>query len=94
MQIIQGGADAWDALAYGEQNPNNISYFRNQVQNFGNTLTEMGSKFFSNAEELFDKFNGSKALQLVRQVVKATQSLFQPNIINHYLPLMNSTMQT
>lgn len=81
MQIIHGGLDTWDALTYGEQNPNNINYFRKEVQNFGNTLTNIGQSFFSNAQELFDRFNGSRAIQLLRQATKATQSLFQPNIV-------------
>lgn len=95
MQIIHGGANVWDALAYGEQNPNNVSYFRDQIQNFGNTLTEMGSNFFSNAEDLFNKFNGSKAIQVLRQATKAAQALFQPNIVkqlNTVDEFQNATM--
>ncbi len=81
MQIVYGGVEAWDALAYGEQNPVNISYFQNQIQNFGSTLTEMGKKFYSDASELYERFNGSKALEALRNVTKVAKSLFQPNIV-------------
>lgn len=81
MQIIYGGADTWDALAYGEQNPVNLNYFQNQIQNFGNTLTEIGKQFHADAASIYERFNGSEAMQALRNVTKMAKSLFQPNII-------------
>lgn len=83
MQIVYGGPEAWDALAYGEQNPLNISYFQNQVQNFGSTLTEMGKRFYSDAGDLYEKFNGSRAMTALRNVTKMAKTLFQPNIVKN-----------
>lgn len=81
MQIISGGLDAWDALAYGEQNPANLNYFKSQLQNIGNTLTDFGRQFYADAERIYDNFNGSHAMQILRNVTKAAKTLFQPNIV-------------
>lgn len=81
MQIIAGGLDAWDALAYGEQNPSNLNYFKSQLQNIGNTLTDFGKQFYSDATAIYENFNGSQAMQLLRNVTKAAKTLFQPNIV-------------
>lgn len=81
MQIIHGGVDTWDALAYGEQNPINTNYFRNQIQSSFNSLNEIGRQFFSDARELYEKFNGSAAMQAVRNATRAAASVFQPNIV-------------
>lgn len=81
MQIISGGLDAWDALAYGEQNPNNLNYFKSHLQNIGDTLTDFGKQFYADAGAIYDRFNGSAAMQIVRNVTRAAKTLFQPNII-------------
>lgn len=81
MQIISGGTDAWDALAYGEQNPINLNYFKNQLQNIGNTLTDFGKQFYADAAQIYDSFNGSQAMQIIRNVTKAAKTLFQPNVV-------------
>ena len=81
MQIIYGGAEAWDALAYGQQNPVNLNYFQNQIQNFSNTLTDIGKQFHADAASIYERFNGSEAMQALRNVTKMAKTLFQPNIV-------------
>lgn len=81
MQIIYGGAEAWDALAYGHQNPINLGYFQNQIENFSNTLTDIGKQFHADAASIYERFNGSEAMQALRNVTKMAKTLFQPNIV-------------
>lgn len=81
MQIIYGGVDTWDALAYGEQNPINNNYFRNQIATVSNSLNEVGRQFFSDARDIYERFNGSAAMQAIRTATKAVTSMFQPNVV-------------
>lgn len=94
MQIISGGLDAWDALAYGEQNPANVNYFKTQLQNIGNTLTDFGKQFYNDAARIYDSFNGSQAMQVIRNVTKAAKTLFQPNIVKSLFEMDDIQMAT
>lgn len=81
INLIYGDGDAFDAVVYGEQNPANLSYFQNQIKSISNTLTSVGQNFFSNANALYEKFNGSEAMRLVKAANRAVKSLFKPNKI-------------
>lgn len=87
MQIISGGLDAWNALAYGEQNPNNLNYFKSQLQNIGETLTDFGKQFYADAGKIYDNFNGAAAMQILKNVTRAAKTLFQPNIVRSLFDL-------
>ena len=82
MQIVYGGSDAFDALAYGvDQHPANTNYFQRQIESISNTLTEVGQTFFANTQMLYDQVNNSETMRIARAAVRTAKSLFQPNQI-------------
>lgn len=81
MQVVYGGADVFNAVVYGEQHPSNQQYFQQQIQNFGNTLTDIGRKFFDNSKEIFDRAYNSETMRLARNAAQVVMGIFQPNII-------------
>lgn len=83
MQVIYGGASAFDALVYGEQHHANQSYFQQQLQNISSTLTDAGRSFFADAHVLYNQFNGSEAMRKIRAAVNAATGLFQPNRVRY-----------
>ena len=81
MRIVSGGAAAWDAIAYGQQNPNNLQYFKNQLQSIGQTLNEQAKDFYKDIHDIYDRFTNSDAMRLMRTAMKSAASLFNDNII-------------
>lgn len=86
MRVISGGAAAWDAIAYGQQNPVNLGYFQQQLQNIGHGLNEQAQIFYKDAHEIYDRFTNSDAVRLMRSAMKSAATLFNDNIIR---PLSN-----
>lgn len=81
MRIVSGGTAAWDAIAYGQQNPNNLQYFKNQLQSIGQTLNEQAKDFYKDIHDIYDRFTNSDAMRLMRTAMKSAASLFNDNII-------------
>jgi hypothetical protein len=81
LNIVYGGADAFDAVLYGEKNPVNVEYFRSQVNNVSTTLTDIGKQFFANSNALFEQFHGSDAMRLAKAAVRTAKGLFTPNVV-------------
>lgn len=82
INVVYGGADAFDALAYGiDQNPANTNYFQRQIESISNTLTDVGQSFFSNTQQLYNQVNNSETMRIARAAVRTAKSLFQPNQI-------------
>lgn len=87
MNIIYGDSSVFDAVVYQNQNPANRTYFENQIQSIGSTLTDIGQSFFSNIQQLYDQANNSDALRIARAAIHKVESLFQPNIIKSIFEL-------
>lgn len=81
MRIISGGTAAWDAIAYGQQNPSNLQYFKNQLQSIGQTLNDQAKDFYKDIHDIYDRFTNSDAMRLMRTAMKSAASLFNDNII-------------
>jgi hypothetical protein len=81
MRVVSGGTAAWNAIAYGQQNPLNLGYFKNQLENIGQNLNEQAKIFYQDVQSLYDKFNSSEAMRLMRSAMKSAASLFNDNII-------------
>lgn len=81
INVVYGGDEAFDAIVYGQQNPANLNYFQSQLNNVSQTLTNIGQQFFSNANEIYERFNGAEALRLIKAATRATVSLFTPDKI-------------
>lgn len=81
MRIIEGGDVAWGAVAFGEQNPININYFRNQLQHVANNLTDQAKNFYTISQQMAEKFTNSDAVKTIRNALKNAATLFQTDVI-------------
>lgn len=77
VQVSYGDSNEFNALAFGQKHPGTLAFLENQVSNFSQTLTDAGRNFFSNARDVFDRFNGEAAMRLARAAVRKASSLFQ-----------------
>lgn len=96
MRVVSGGTAAWNAIAYGQQNPLNLGYFKSQLENIGQNLNEQAKVFYQDVQSLYDKFNSSEAMRLMRSAMKSAASLFNDNIIRPLTSvdeLQNASMQ-
>jgi hypothetical protein len=82
INLIYNHDNAFDAIVYGEQHPANLEFFRQQTRGLSETLTDAGRNFFSNVQQLHEQFNGSEAIRLAKAAVRASKSLFKPNIVS------------
>lgn len=81
MLFIEGGVDAFDALLYPEQNPNNDYYIRNQLCNFTSTLTDVGRRFMEEAKNVYEAYNSFEALNAAKMALRAARNMFRPDTI-------------
>jgi len=82
INLIYNHDNAFDAIVYGEQHPANLEFFRQQTRSLSETLTDAGRNFFSNVQQLHEQFNGSEAMRLTKAAIRASKSLFKPDIIS------------
>lgn len=84
IDIGYGGSSDFDAYVYAPTHVGTLNFLQNQITNLGNfsnTLTEAGRSFFSNAKDLFDKFNGAEALRLARLAASKVNNIFKPDVV-------------
>jgi hypothetical protein len=84
MQVIYGGTEAFNALAYGEQNPDNLAYFRERLDGLACTFSDAGQAFANRARELHDQYYNSNVAHIARAALRASQNLFMPNSVMMY----------
>jgi hypothetical protein len=82
INVIQGTSPlAFDLLLYGDTNPQNDYYIQNNLQSFGNTLTDLGKQFMESSKEIYDRINSSSALRMARAAIRSVAGMFNPNTI-------------
>jgi len=79
--IDVGNTNVWNAIAYGQQNPVNINYFQNQLQNIQTNLNQAAVSFYQDAQSIYDKFTNSDALRSIRIALKGAANLFNGEVI-------------
>lgn len=84
MQVIYGGTDAFNAIAYGEQNPDNQAYFKERLEGLANTFSDAGQAFVNRAKEIHDQYYNSNVAHIARAALRAAQNLFMPNRVMAY----------
>jgi hypothetical protein len=87
MVVIEGDPNTWNALTYGEKNPMNLDYLRNQLATIPQALNDFTNSFYSEARSLFDKYNGSAAQRLIKSVTRSVQSLFGTDTVHSMFEL-------
>lgn len=81
VRLVVGGAQEFNALAYGQRHPGTMQYLEEQAYRISDNLTDAGRNFFSNVQQLHQQFSGSDAMRQARAVLKMVQGVFQANEI-------------
>lgn len=85
MQIVYGGDDAFSASISGIQNPINRQYFQQQVSQaealIGSSFGEFGQRFVQGAKDLYERFNGDRAMEIARAALNQVRGIFQADIV-------------
>jgi hypothetical protein len=79
--VIYGGVDAFDTIAYGQQDYGSQMFFKSQVEQVSNLLTDYAGQFFNNTKQLYDRYQGSEAIRAAKAVVRTLGGLFLQNKI-------------
>lgn len=81
-QIFEGGADLFDALAYGAKpHPGTQQFLSNQVNQFSANLTEAGARFVESAREVYERISNSQALRLAKAAGRRIRGIWQSDEI-------------
>lgn len=80
-ELLAGGIDGFDAVAYGRPHPNTLQFLENQVYQSSQGLNQAGQMFMAKAAQIFEDINGSNAMRILKAAGRAVRSLWQPNEI-------------
>jgi hypothetical protein len=82
--VIQGDANAFNALVYGqERHPGTVAYLQQQLSSFTGALTDFGQQFVQSAQAIYDTFNSAEAVRAARAAVRRFDSLLLPDRIQY-----------
>lgn len=83
MQVIYGGANAFDALLYGEQSQQNIDFMRQGFDAYLQQASQFGTQFMAAAQRNYDSLMSSDALRLARAAINKAQGVFQHDVVRY-----------
>jgi hypothetical protein len=88
IKIITGGTEEFNALVYGHKHPQTQMYLEQQAQQanaylttYSATLNDAGRAFFTQAQEMYDRFNGAEAQRVVQAALAKAGGVLQPETI-------------
>jgi hypothetical protein len=83
--IIQGDANAFNALVYGvDRRPSTVAYLQNQMAAFSTgSLTEFGKQFVTTAQQVYDSFNSSEAVRAAKAAIRRFDAMYLPDHIQY-----------
>lgn len=82
MQIVSGGETEFNGLIYGDKHPGTLSFLQNQLTTgLSQTLTDVGKRVYSSLGAMFEKFNGSEAMHLIKAARRKVSNVFQQDVI-------------
>ena len=79
--IMEGDADTFNALAFGEQHPNALQWLQQQAQQVSPLLNSAGQAFMQQARNLYEQVSGSAAIRIARAARRRVSQLFQTSMI-------------
>lgn len=91
MNIVSGGVDSFNAGIYGMPHQNNLDYFKNQLNSLSalTVVSNMSKTFIDSAKAVYDRFNSSEALNLIKTVNRQSKVMFQPEMVKSLFDLMD-----
>lgn len=80
-RYIEGGALAFNELAYAPRDQSTIEYLKDQAMNLSQNLTDAGRQFMTNTREQWSHFFGDNALRAARAAVRTVQTMWDADVI-------------
>ncbi len=74
--VFEGGIRGLDALLYPDYNPTHLQYFQNTIQQASQKLASAGQQFIEKAQSVYERVNGSAAIQATRNVLRMVDNTF------------------
>lgn len=84
VMIVQGGPDVFASVAFGPAHPSTLNFLQQQYHSVSDKLSEAGRVFMQRGQELFERYNGHKALQLAKAAIRASQHMFDEDRIEFH----------
>lgn len=81
MNLAYSGDDAFNALLYGDKNPDTVSYFRERISQIPDTITEYGRAFMERTRTAFEHYNGASAVRFARSILAKVQHVSKPDVV-------------
>lgn len=84
IQVSTGSVAEFNAMAFGEQHPNTLTFLQNQMQtmhNMSNVFVDSGNSFITAATNMYEKFNGLEAMRIAKAAIRKVSHIFQSNSI-------------
>ena len=82
MQVVTGGEAEFNGLIYGDKHPGTLNFLQDQLSSgFSNTLSDLGKQMYSTLGGLFEKFNGTLAMQLIKSARRKIGGIYDQDVI-------------
>ena len=81
MKVIAGGNEAFAALVFGQQNPNNQQYFQNEINTLKNFAGSVVDGFVERANQAYHMFNNANVKAIAQAALNQVRGFFVPNVI-------------
>ena len=75
------GVDDLDADLFGEPSESNLNYLRDRVSRHTSRITDHFNGFFDDTREMFERYNGEKALRRIRARVRKVSDIFSRDVV-------------
>lgn len=87
VDVIDGGAEMFNALAYPEKHPSTLQFLANQFENIGQSLNDAGRAFFQGVQNVFQAANSSEAMRRARLAMQKVKNVFEADIVKSMFEL-------
>lgn len=78
---IEGGALAFNELAYAPRDQSTIEYLKESAMNLSQNLTDTGRMFMDTTRQQWSHFFGDNALRAARAAVRTVQTMWDSDVI-------------
>lgn len=89
MRIVYGGEDAFNALAFGAQNPNNQKFFQQQLASVANITGDITNSFYQRAQQLYHSVYNEQSINFAKAALNQVRGIFQPDVIRPLVDIEN-----
>lgn len=72
---------AFNTLLFPDQNNANQTYIQDQLNNFSNTITDVGKTWLSGVNDLYESINSSHAAQVARSAIRSAAGMFNNRVV-------------